>query len=89
MCLRAPGVDSAENPIYVLVKRLLWSSPCRLSSLSQTSLLEADPILQFLVEHLERSFLTLWCERVSSEANIADGLSRNDVSLLEDVDRLS
>ena len=55
----------------------------------KTSLPETDPILRFLVEHLERSFLTLWYERVSSEANITDGPSRNGVNLLGDLGRVS
>ena len=108
--LRALGVHSAENPIYVLealavVIALQTFQPFAsgrdviifldndgaLGSFiaCKTSLPEAEPILQFLVEHLERSFLTLWYERVSSEANIADGPFRNDVSLLAGVDRVS
>ena len=108
--LRALGVHSAENPIYVLealavVIALQTFQPFAsgrdviifldndgaLGSFiaCKTSLPEAEPILQFLVEHLERSFLALWYERVSSEANIADGPFRNDVSLLAGVDRVS
>ena len=48
----------------------------------KSSIAEAGQILEFLTETLESIFLSLWYERVSSEANIADGPSRNDSSSL-------
>ena len=45
---------------------------------SHAKLPEASPILQFLTERLEDEFWSVWFERVSSEANIADGPSRDN-----------